>query len=152
MAMRPPCEGDQMKYCHTHQCRVIELDGEEYCIIQEFQEELLGKSIYDIISSKHTSYRVKVILNHAYFQTQFPVERVTSMDHNSPLNARGLIDRIGWKPVIDVRVIAKNHREKETPYLALIVDSTQGNIALHIGYDAVQRFIEAVHNERQIPI
>ena len=152
MAMRPPCEGNRMKYCHTHQCRVIELDGTEYCIVKEFQEELLGKSIYDIILDKHNPNQFEVILNHAYFQTQFPIKKITRAIHGISLTAKGFIDQIGWKPVINVQVVAKNHREKETPYLALIVESTQGNIGLQIGYDAVRRFIEAVHNERQIPI
>jgi hypothetical protein len=141
-----------MKYCHTHQCRVIVLGGEAYCIIQEFQEELLGKSIYDIISTRYNQDQIKIILNHAYFQTLFPVERVTRADQDIRLGTRGLLEKIGWKPVIDVRVVARNHRQKENPYLALIVESAQDNIALHIGYDAVHKFIESVHNERQIPI
>jgi hypothetical protein len=141
-----------MKYCSNHRSGVIRIDDENYCIIQEFRAELLGKSIYDIIVPDKSLCEVEVVINHSWHQTMFPVARITRAGHDVPIANQELIDLIGGRPIIGINMVAPNPREANDPYLALIVESECGNITLQVGFIAVHKFIEAVHNERQIPI
>jgi hypothetical protein len=141
-----------MNYCINHNSGVIRIDDENYCIIQEFREELIGKSIYDIIAPDRSLCEVEVVINHSWHQTMFPVTRVARAGHDAPIANQELLDLIGGQPIIGVNMVAPNPREANDPYLAFIVESKCGSIDLHVGFIAVHQFIEAVHNERQIPI
>jgi hypothetical protein len=141
-----------MDYCINHNSGVIRINDESYCIIQEFQAELLGKSIYDIIAPETSPYEIEVVINHSWHQTMFPVSRIARVGHDVPVANQELLDLIGGRPIIGINMVAPNPREANAPYLALIVESEHGNIALHVGFVAVHQFIEKVHNERQIPI
>jgi hypothetical protein len=144
--------GNPMNYCTNHHSGVIRLDDENYCIIQEFQAELLGKSIYDIIAPDRSLCEVEVVINHSWHQTIFPVAKIAKVGHDVPIANQELLDLIGGRPITGINMVAPNPRKASNPYLALIVESERGNIALHVGFAAVHQFIEAVHNERQIPI
>ena len=141
-----------MKYCSNHYSGVIRIDEENYCIIQEFRAELLGKSIYDIIVPDNPLSKIEVVINHSWHQTMFPVARITRAGHDVPIANQELLDLIGGRSISGVNMVAPNPREANDPYLALIVESERGNITLQVGFIAVHKFIEAVHNERQIPI